>query len=175
MRIFKLTILAFLIVSPAICFGQITNFKQLEFIIGEWNGSGSGFGNETSTVKSYFKPIMNEKYIEFKNESWFEPTSNNPEGEHHIDHGYISYDKQRDILVIRQFHVEGYVIQYILADSLSNNLNLVFESESIENFVPGGKARWTIKKTSENQIEAIFDVAFPNSEYSCMGVNKLKK
>lgn len=115
------------------------------------------------------------KYIEFKNESWFEPNSNNPEGEHHIDRGFISYDKAREVVVIRQFHIEGYVIQYTLVDSLANYTTLVFESEYIENFVPGGKARWTLKKISDNQIETIFDVAFPNSDYSCMGVNILTK
>lgn len=122
--------------------------------MGEWNGTGSGFGNESSTVETFFKSVMNDRYIEFKNESWFEPTSNTPE---------------RDLIFIRQFQVEGYINQYILADSLSNDTMLVFESESIENFVPGGKARWTIKKISDNQIETIFDVAFPNSDYSCMG------
>ena len=175
MKIKYLPILAFLTFSPPICFGQNANFQQLEFLIGEWSGRGSGFGNESSTINSFFKPDMIGKYIEFKNESWFEPTSNNPEGEHHIDRGFISLDKERDLFVIRQFHIEGYVIQYILVDSLSNDTVLVFESESIENFVPGGEARWTITTISENQIETIFDVAFPNSDYSCMGVNKLRK
>lgn len=175
MKIYHLTILTFLTFSPSICFGQTNNFQQLEFLIGEWNGTGSGFGNESSTVKSFFKQVMNGKYIEFRNESWFEPTTNNPDGEHHIDQGFISFDKGRNLIVIRQFNIEGYINQYMLSDSLSNDSILVFESESIENFVPGGKARWTIKKISENQIETIFDVAFPDSDYSCMGVNKLQK
>lgn len=175
MKIKYFTILAFLIFFPFRCFGQTANFQQLEFLVGEWRGTGSGFGNETSKVESFFRPVLNDKYIEFKNESWFEPTSDNPEGEHHIDRGFISFDKERDIIVIRQFHIEGYINQYILADSLSNDTTLVFESESIENFVPGGKARWTIKKVSDNQIETIFDVAFPNSDYSCMGTNILRR
>ena len=175
MKIKYLIILAILTFSQSICFGQNSNFQQLDFLLGEWSGRGSGFGNDSSTINSFFKPDMIGKYIEFKNESWFKPTSNNPEGEHHIDRGFISLDKERDLFVIRQFHIEGYVIQYILVDSLSNDTVLVFESESIENFVPGGEARWTITTISENQIETIFDVAFPNSDYSCMGVNKLRK
>lgn len=175
MKIRYLKILASLAFSTSTVFGQTTDFQQLDFLLGDWSGRGSGFGNDSSTVNSFFKPVLKGKYIEFENESWFEPTSNNPEGEHHIDRGFISFDKERDAIVIRQFHVEGYIIRYILADSLSNDTMLVFESESIENFVPGGKARWTIKKTSDTRIETIFDVAFPNSEYSCMGVNKLQK
>lgn len=175
MKIKYIIILTILTFSQSICIGQTSKFQQLDFMLGDWNGRGSGFGNDSLTINSFFKPDMIGKYIEFKNESWFEPTSNNPEGEHHIDRGFISYDKARDAVVIRQFHTEGYVIQYTLADSLSNDTMLVFESESIENFVPGGKARWTIKKISDNQIETTFDVAFPNSDYSCLGVNKLSK
>jgi len=174
MRICYLTVLVFLTFFPSICFGQ-TGFQKLDFLLGEWTGSGSGFGNDSSTVESFFKPVMNDKFIEFKNESWFSSTSDNPEGEHHIDRGFISFDKARKLIVLRQFHIEGYINQYVLIDSLSNDSMLIFESESIENFVPGGKARWTIKKISENQIETIFDVAFPDSDYSCMGINKLMK
>jgi len=46
---------------------------------------------------------------------------------------------------------------------------LVFETEMIENFVPGGKARWTIRKISESQIETTFDVSFPDKEFTCFG------
>ena len=115
------------------------------------------------------------KYIEVKNESKFDPTDNNPEGEHHVDNGFISYDKSRESIIFRQFNNEGYINQYVLIDSLSNDASLVFETENIENFVPGGKARWTINKLSEHKIKTIFDVSFPNKEYSCFGTNTLKK
>ena len=65
--------------------------------------------------------------------------------------------------------------QYVLNDSLSTNDVYIFETENIENFVEGGKSRWTIKKINENKIETIFDVSFPGKEYSCFGTNKLIK
>ncbi len=65
--------------------------------------------------------------------------------------------------------------RYVLADSLSNELQLVFVTEAIENFMPGGEARWTIKKISEDTIETIFDVCFPGSGYTCMGTNTLTR
>ena len=67
------------------------------------------------------------------------------------------------------------VNQYVLNDSLSNETKFVFETEEIENFVPGGKARWTINKIQDNQIETIFDVSFPGEEYACFGTNKQTK
>ena len=94
--------------------------------------------------------------------------ANNPGGEHQIDKGFISYDQSRNYIVLRQFNNEGYVNQYELSNSLSTDSILTFESEVIENFVSGGKARWKIKKISDNQIETNFDVAFPGKEYACL-------
>ena len=63
-----------------------------------------------------------------------------------MDKGFISFDATRNLIVFRQFNIEGYVNRYVLDDSLSNELQLVFVTEAIENFMPGGEARWTIKK-----------------------------
>jgi len=154
---------------------QRDNFKSVNFLIGEWTGTGNGFGNNQSKIESVFRLIMDRKYIEVTNESQFEPNEKNLDGEHHIDRGFISFDKARKLLVYRQFNNEGYVNQYVLSDSLSTEADLVFETEAIENFVPGGKARFTIKKIAENKIETTFDVSFPNKDFSCVGINTLEK
>lgn len=150
-------------------------FEPFEFLLGEWTGNGSGFGNETSTIQSEFKMVMNGRYLQVTNESRFEPTDNNPDGELHIDLGMISYDKTREMFIFRQFNVEGFVNQYVLIDSVSSDSVLVFETESIENFVPGGRARWTIKNTGANTIETSFDLSFPGKEFACYGTNALSK
>jgi len=164
-----------IILITAVSLAQENIFEQLDFVLGSWTGTGSGFGNSTSKIESEFKLIMDGKYLEVKNNSKFEPTENNPSGENHIDWGIISYDKSRKKIVYRQFNNEGYVNQYVLNDSLSNDTILVFETEKIENFVEGGKARITIKKISQNEIETIFDVSFPGREFTCFGTNKLKR
>ncbi|GGK52271.1 MULTISPECIES: hypothetical protein [Flavobacteriaceae] len=61
-------------------FGQSNHFDKLSFTIGNWTGIGSGFGDDTSKIESSFQLVMNEQYIEVKNESWFEPTEKNPKG-----------------------------------------------------------------------------------------------
>lgn len=55
------------------------------------------------------------------------PAIQNPEGEIHEDYGIISSDEARKVFVFRQFHSEGFVNQYILNDSLSNNKTLIFQ------------------------------------------------
>lgn len=163
-----------LILSFGISFAQTNQFEKIKFIIGDWSGTGSGFGNNKSKIESSFQPVMDGNYIEVKNESWFEPTEHNPAGEHHLDKGFISYDNSRKLIILRAFYSEGYFNQYVLNDSISTENMLVFETEFIENFVPNGKAKLTIRKISENEIETVFDVSFGNS-YSCFGNNKLIK
>lgn len=167
-----LTIFIFLGVLQT--YAQNTSFQPVCFLIGNWSGNGQGFGNDQSKIESSFQFVMDSTYIEVINDSHFEPTEKNPKGEHHIDRGFISFDKSRKLLVFRQFNNEGYINQYLLNQELSNDSTLVFETETIENFVPGGKARWTIKKRNEKEIETSFDVSFGN-EYSCFGQNKLYK
>ena len=154
---------------------QQNSLDKLHHIIGDWSGTGTGFGNDTSIITASYNFVMTNKYIEVKHESYFKPTEKNPKGDHHIDNGFISFDKIRNKIIYRQFNNEGFINQYILNDSLSNENTLIFETEIIENFMPGGKARFTINIISETELETIFDVSFPNKDYSCFGTNKLVK
>ena len=131
--------------------------------------------NDTSIITASYNFVMNRKYIEVKHESHFKPTEKKPKGDHHINNGFMSFDKIRNKIIYRQFNNEGFINQYILNDTLSNESILIFETETIENFMSGGKARFTIKKISKTELETIFDVSFPNKEYSCFGTNKLVK
>lgn len=171
----KIIALSILFLISGVSFCQNNPFEKINFLIGDWQGTGTGFGNEKSKIESGFKYIMKGKYIEVINDSKFEPTESSPEGENHIDKGIISYDNSRKTIVYRQFNIEGYVNQYVLNDFLSNDSLLIFETEVIENFMPGGKARWTIKRVNENQIETKFYVYFPEKDYTCFGTNVLIK
>ncbi len=169
----KLILLCFFLSSIYIN-AQDNSFHLFSPLIGEWSGSGQGFSGGVSQIESSFQPALDNKYFEVRNQSRFQPSEKHPEGEFHQDWGMISYEKSRQKYIFRQFHNEGYVIQYILDDSLSNSTSLVFISEVIDNFVPGGRARYTINLIGENQIETLFDVSF-GQEYSCFGKNSLRK
>jgi len=166
-------IIALLILFPVLIFSQGNKFKRFDSLIGNWKGLGIGAANEKSTIKSEFNFVLGDKFIEVINDSKFEPTAKNPEGKHHVDKGFISYDATRNLFVFRQFHIEGFVIQYILVDSLSSNSKIVFESEKIDNFIRGGKARWSITKVTASAIVTTFDVSMPRKGYERFGENKL--
>ncbi len=152
-----------------------TSLERFSNLVGVWDGSGEGFGNSKSKITAEYTWLMNKQYIEMKHHSEFEPTEENAEGEVHEDLGILSFDKDRNVAVFRQFHNEGYFTEYILNDSISSPEVLVFETTHIENFVPGGKARFTIKTLSDSEIETVFDVGFPGKDMACFGTNRMKK
>jgi len=104
-------------------------WEPLRFFAGDWEGAGTG-PSGSSKIFTKFEFVLGGKYLVF------EPQEKNPEGEIHEDLGLVSYDGARQIFVFRQFHIEGYVNQYVL-DSLSpDGKMLVFVSESLENAPP---------------------------------------
>jgi len=152
-----------------------TGMERFSTLVGSWEGNGEGFGNSKSKITAEYTWLMNKQYIEMKHHSEFEPTEENAEGEVHEDLGILSFDQDRNAAVFRQYHIEGYFTEYILNDSISTPEVLVFETTRIENFVPGGTARFTIKILSDKEIETVFDVGFPGKEMACFGTNRMQK
>ncbi|OFX89204.1 MAG: hypothetical protein A2W99_01575 [Bacteroidetes bacterium GWF2_33_16] len=152
---------------------QDIQWNRFNFIIGYWNGSGTGFGNSKSEIVASYNFVLDGKYIEVNHHSEFTPTPKKPEGEIHDDWGIISFDKHNGKYIYRQFNNEGYYNQYVLNDSLSNDNLLIFETELMENFVIGSKAKFTIKRINEMEMETIFELYFPGKEYATYGKNKL--
>lgn len=166
---------AFLMLLVNTVNAQNIPLEKFSELIGKWSGTGSVSETSESVIHSEFNWVMNKKYIEVKNHSEFKLTAQNPQGEIHDDVGFISFDRSRKRFVFRQFHVEGFVNQYVLNDSLSVGNKFVFESEIIENFVPGGRARYTLILKSGKQLETWFDLAMPGKEMTCYGQNQLTR
>jgi len=132
-------------------------------LIGEWEGTGDGQPGKGDYCRSY-RFIFNNKFIEIKNKSTYPPSEKNPEGEVHEDIGYLSYDKNRNTFVLRQFHKEGFVNQYKL-ESISNyGKTLVFMTESIENIPEGWRAKETYR-LDDGEFTEIFELASPGNEF----------
>jgi len=171
----KVLLLVALFLLSVSAFSQENPLAKFDTFIGKWQGTGEGFGNATSVINSEFNKVLGDQFIEFKNHSEFKPTPQNQEGEIHDDWGMISFDQERGVVVLRQYHNEGFYNEYVLVDSLSTDKKLIFDTEKIENFVPGGRARLTITILSDTEIETTFDVGFPGKEMACFGKNRLHK
>ncbi len=149
-------------------------WTQLNFLAGEWQGTGSGQPG-TSQVERTYQFILNDHFIEVRNKSTWAPTSENPQGEVHQDLGLISYDKSRKVFVLRQFHVEGFVNQYVLSDLAPDGKTIVFTSESIENIPAGWRARETYQVASPDEFSEVFELAAPGKDFEVYSTSRLKR
>ena len=139
-------------------------WTNLKFLIGSWRGIGSGQAGSSNVARSY-QLILNEKFLEVRNKSTYPPQSQNPQGEVHEDLGLISYDEARKAFVFRQFHIEGFVNQYVMDYLAPDGRTIVFTSESIENIPTGWRARESYLVVNPDEFTETFELAAPGKEF----------
>ncbi len=141
-------------------------WAPLRYFIGSWEGTGGGQPGVGRHERVY-EMVLDQKFLYVRNRSTYDPQDANPEGEIHEDWGLFSHDQSREKFVLREFHVEGYVNQYVLDEVSADGKRLVFLTESIENIPPGWRARTTYEILGENRFRETFDLAGPGKEFSC--------
>lgn len=161
-------VLFVILIIPTLLLAQ-TNNKQdawgaFKFFVGTWQGSSKGQSGVAKLEREY-QFVLNGKFLNVKNKSTYAVQEKNPKGEVHEDLGLISYDKKRNMLVLRQFHVEGFVNQYTMDLPDKASKTLVFNTESIENIPAGFRARETYKIVNENEFIEIFELAEPGQDF----------
>ena len=137
--------------------------QPLAFLIGRWEGTSNGQPGVGSVQREYTR-ILNSRFIRVQNRSVYQPQDKNQKGETHEDVGIFSFDTARRRAVLRQFHVEGFVNQYI-ADIAVQADKFVFTSESIENIPPGWRARETYTVLGPDEFEEVFELAGPDKPF----------
>jgi hypothetical protein len=141
-------------------------WKPFRFFIGQWEGQGEGKPG-VSRGRQEYSFVLAGQFLQVRNEAVFDPQEQNPKGERHEDWGFFSFDRTRKAYVLRQFHVEGFVNQYVCAGPAADGKTFVFLSEAIENLPPGFQARLTYKILDEASFEQTFDLAPPGQEMAC--------
>ena len=165
-----------LMIIPSILFSQMTKRDSLWLLlkpfVGEWKGEGGGQPGKGKYERSY-QFILNKRFIEIRNKSTYEPTTQHPTGEVHEDIGYFSYDNSRKTFVLRQFHVEGFVNQFRIDSISPDQKTIVLISESIENIPSGYRAKETYRIIGDDEIEETFEIAAPKKEFAVYSKVKL--
>ena len=67
--------------------------------------------------------------------------------------------------MLRQFHVEGFVNQYVMTRSSADRKTFVFTTESIENIPAGWRARETYRILSADEFVEEFELAGPGKDF----------
>lgn len=149
------------------------NFAAVRAFVGKWLGTSAGEpGN--GTVERTYEFVLNDRFIHVKNGSTYPPQEKNKSGEKHEDVGYISFDKGRKKLVLRQFHTEGFVNTYVQQES-SDPKRLVFVTEAIENIPPGWRARETYTILNDNELIERFELAEPGKDFALYSESRLRR
>lgn len=149
------------------------SLSALDFLIGRWEGTSEGQPGNGNVQREYAR-ILGSRFIEGRNRSVYPPQQKNPKGETHEDRGVFSFDRARKRLVLRQFHVEGFVNQYVADPPVKPGV-VVFTSEAIENIPAGYRARETYTLRGPDELEEVFELAEPGKEFTVYSRTTLKR
>jgi hypothetical protein len=145
----------------------------VRFLLGSWEGSSSGKpGN--STVRREYRFVLRDRFIEERHTSTYPPQEKNPKGEVHEHLSYFSYDRVRKLLVLRQFHVERFVIQYA-QDGGALGGTLAFVSEAMENAPAGWRSRESYIVHGPDEFEEVFELAEAGKPFEVYSRTRLKR
>lgn len=149
-------------------------WQPVRFMVGEWRGTAEGQPGKGTVQRSYAF-VLQDRFLHEKNVSTYPPQPANKKGEVHEHWSFFSYDRQRKVIVLRQFHQESFVNQYILSDSESKPGRLVFVSESFENLDNRWRAIETYDIISADEFIETFEIAMPGKEFQVYSRNHFKR
>jgi hypothetical protein len=141
---------------------------------GEWAGTASGQSGAGTVTRTY-SPAMNGRFVRETNVSRYPAVDKSKSDELHEHMSMFSYDKARKLIVLRQFHVEGFVNTYHQVAAPEVEGALVFESEAFENFSNAWKARESYEFLSDDEFIETFELAPPGKPYQLYSRNQLKR
>jgi predicted methyltransferase len=147
-------------------------WAPVRFLSGKWTGDVEGEPGKGKSEREY-RFVLNDAYIEVRNKSTYAPSPKNPKGEVHEDWGVISFDKSRKKLVLRQFHIERFVNQYV--QEAADDGALRFTSEAIENIASGYRAREIYRVTGPDTFIERFEIAAPGKDFEIYSETRFQR
>ncbi len=149
-------------------------WDSLNFFVGHWQGTSRGEPEEGKGERDYAY-VLGGKFLQVKNKLVYPPQEKNRKGEVYEDLGLYSYDNQRRKFVLRQFHVEGFVNEYVEQESAADSKTLVFVTDRIENIPVGWRARETYKIVNQDEYTEVFELAPPQKDFSVYSESRWKR
>jgi hypothetical protein len=141
---------------------------------GEWLGAAEGEPGSGTARRSYQFTLAG-RFLQERNVSAYVPKKAGEAGELHEHVSFWSYDRARKLLVLRQFHQEGFVNQYRLVSEASSAQRLVFESEAFENLPVGWRAKETYAFQGSDAFTETFELAAPGQEYAVYSKSRFQR
>ena len=133
------------------------NLAPIASILGDWTGVGEGSPGVSSTTRLAERALDN-RYIMVRGRSVYPKQEKNKKGEIHTQIDMWSYDKQRKVIVLRQFDNLGFVSTYVEDRSARARGRIVLVSEHLENVPAGWKARYTLEFKEADTYHELFEL-----------------
>jgi hypothetical protein len=149
-------------------------WAPVRFLVGRWEGTTQGEPGAGTVVRTYEFALGN-RFIHERNVSRYPPQEKNKQGEVHEHWSFLSHDRARKVLVLRQFHTEGFVNQYAHATTNAAAKQIVFESEAFENLPGGWRARETYDVLGPDEFTETFQLAEPGKDFHTYSTNRFKR
>ena len=86
-----------------------------------------------------------------------------------------SYDRALKKVVLRQFHVEGFVNEYTLDSVAADGKSLEFTTSRIENLAAGWRAKEALQILSPDEFVETFSLAAPGKGFEVYSETHLKR
>jgi hypothetical protein len=141
---------------------SVDSWARLRFLVGAWRGTSEGEPGAGTGERTYAF-ILRDRFLEARNRVVYPPQDKNPKGEIHEDRSLFSVDRARKMVVLREFHVEGFVNQYI--EQAGGGEDLLFTTEAIENIPRGWRARVRIARRGPDGFTETFELAPPDEDF----------
>jgi len=153
---------------------QSDPWSAVRFLEGKWEGPVTGEPGKGVSTREY-RFDLNGRFLSARNQSVYEPKSPGEKAEVHQDFGMFSYDKALKKIVLRQFHVEGFVNEYTLDSASQDGKVLEFVTVRIENIAPGWRAKELYRVLSPGEVVETFSLAAPGKDFEVYSETRLKR
>jgi hypothetical protein len=149
-------------------------WQPIRPLLGSWEGDARGKPGSGRSTREYVF-TMSDRFVRVSGTTTYQPQEANPKGEVHEDVGFISYDKAAQKLVLRQFHIEGFVNHYVLDSVAEDGRTIVFVTVAIENIPAGWRARETYQIAGKDEFLETFALAPPGKDFETYSQTRFRR
>ena len=127
--------------------------ETLRPLVGEWVGTLDG-KDGSGTVRRSVAFALDGKFLYERTTATLFASGGRP-SRTEAHWGLFSYDEKRGVIVLRRFHQNGSVYQFVLNHEMSDGSTLTFDSESVENADRKTKVRLSLSHSPEWLVETV--------------------
>ena len=142
---------------PSLGHSAEDKLAAVSWLVGDWTGVSEGEPGASATTRHAHR-VQDNRYIMVEGRSVYPKQEKNKSGEIHTSIDLWSFDRRRNLIVMRQFDSLGFVSTYVQDRAASAKGRIVLVSEHLENVPVGWKTRYTYEFRAPNEYHERFEL-----------------